>query len=123
MPETETELAHAEETEQYNVMLTRYLDELTVIYENLMSQVLRGRSNEEITNAFIAKGVSIITHLLPKLEGGGIKTKSLLADFESFKPWMNDISLPKRDETEAERVPELFYLIIRAYNLLGLSNY
>ena len=118
----DTELSHAEETPTYNQMLTGYLDDLTVIYENLMARVLRGRSDEEVTNAFIAKSISIMTHLLPKLEGGGSKTKSLVDEFEVFKPWMTDISLPKRDMNEADRVPDLFYLIVCAYNLLGLSN-
>ena len=119
----ETELGRAVETDHYRSMLTRYLDEETIIFENLMSRVLKGKHDEELLNACISKMVSLMAHIIPKLEGGGENTQDILSEFQPFRKWMYNISLPKTDPVEADKIPMLHYLIIKAYDLLGLSNY
>jgi hypothetical protein len=118
-----TELGRAIETEQYRSMLTRYLDELTIIYENLMAKVLRGKHDEDLINACVSKMVSLMAHLLPKIEGGGEGAKDLLNEYKPFRAWMYNVSLPKIDPNEADKIPTLYYLIIKSYDRLGISNY
>jgi hypothetical protein len=60
--------------------------------------------------------------LYPKLEGGGDKTKDLLEDFKEFEKWMEKAATPKVNLTEAEKIPKLHRLILRAYHKLGLTN-
>jgi len=119
----ETEIGRAGESEQYRNMLIRYLDELTMLYENLQAKVLRGRHDEDLINATISKMVSLMSHLLPKLEGGGEEAFKILEEFSPYKEWMTNISKPKTDHRESNRIPALYNLIIRAYNLLGLTTY
>lgn len=94
-----------------------------MLYENLLAKVLRGRHDEDLINATISKMVSLMSHLLPKLEGGGEEAEDILNEMEPYKKWMVNISLPKSDPSESNRIPELYYLIIRAYTLLGLTSY
>jgi len=119
----ETEIGRAGETEQYRNMLIRYLDELTMLYENLQAKVLRGRHDEDLVNATISKMVSLMAHLLPKLEGGGEEAHAILEEFKPYKPWMTNVTSPKTSAKESDRIPSLYFLIIRAYNLLGLTHY
>ena len=119
----ETEIGRAGETEQYRNILIRYLDEETLLFENLQAKVLRGRHDEDLINATVSKMVSVMSHLLPKLEGGGDEAQKILQEYEPFKRWMHNITLPKNDKGESNRIPELHFLNIRAYNLLGLSSY
>lgn len=122
----EGEISRAVETEQYRNILVRYLDEATVIHDNLRASELRCKYDENLINAAISKLVSIMAHLLPKIEGGGEQTKNLLDEFEKFRPWLYDSIRPKTvydPFKNRNMVSELFYLVIRAYHILGLSNY
>lgn len=104
-------------------MLIRYLDELTMLYETLSTRILRGRHDEEVINATISKMVSIMSHLLPKLEGGGDEAGDILKEIEPYKKWMINITLPKNVPEESDKISGLYYLLIRAYSLLGLTSY
>lgn len=116
-------IGRAEETEQYQAMLIRYLDELTILWENLQTKVLRGRSDEELLNACISKMVSILGHILPKLKSIGSKGEQILIEIKPYERWLNTITLPKTSEEEADRIPDLYFIIIKAYHLIGISNF
>ena len=117
------ELGTARETAEYRHELVNYLSELSVYYENLMSFVLRGKNNEELINACISKMVNVMAHILPKLEGAGdSKSLDLLKEFEPFRKWIFNPSIPKTNMTESNKIPELYVLIIRAFHLLGVTN-
>ena len=122
MPETAPVVKYAEETGDYRSILIRYLDELTLLYESLSSKIMSSEYDHLLLDATISKMVSIMFHLLPKLEGGGEKTAALYKEFEQFKPWMNKVIKPKTDKVEAEKIPDLYGLIIKAYHQLNISN-
>jgi len=118
----EEEIGRVEETEQYQTMLLRYLDELTIIWENLQAKVLRGKNAEELTNALISKMISILGHILPKLKSIGPKGNQLLTEIKPYERWIKNILRSKETEEERDRIPELYFLIIKAYHLIGISN-
>ena len=60
-------------------------------------------------------------HILAKLEGLGDKAKPLLKEFEEFRPWMDNILKPK-ELNESKKIHKLFRLLLRSYDLLGLSR-
>lgn len=115
-------IGKAEETEQYQAMLLRYLDELTILWENLQAKVLRGRSDEELLNATISKMVSILGHILPKLKSIGNRAEYILKEIQPYEEWIKNITIPKTDDNAADKIPDLYFLIIKAYHLIGISN-
>ena len=118
----DVELARATETDQYASMMRRYLDDLTIIYEQMMTNLISGKSSEQAVNACIAKMLSLMNHLLPKIEGGGDKTEELKNEFDKYKHWKKQVQTMKVDKEEMNKIPDLYSLIIRAYDVLGLTN-
>ena len=118
----ETELRRADETRTYGDDLRGYMDDLTVLYESMLAKWARGMADEELLNATLAKMISIMAHLLPKLDGGGSKTKALREKFVPYESWMESIQIPKTEDVEADKIPMLYSLILQAYDKLGLSN-
>lgn len=120
--EREIELARADATEQYSTMMRRYLDELTLIYEQMMARLISGQGSEEAVNACIAKLLSLMIHLSPKIDGGGDATKELKKEFDSYKHWMQQVQTMKVDKKEMNKIPDLYSLIVRAFDVLGLTS-
>ena len=118
----DVELARANETDQYASMLRRYLDDHTNIYEQMMASLISGRSSEQAVNACIAKMLSIMNHLLPKIRGGGDKTAEISNEFKNYEHWIRQVQTMKVNIDEMNKIPELYGLIIRAYDVLGLTN-
>ena len=118
----DTEINRATEIEKYKHDLLKYLDDLFMLVTNLRSKVLRGKHDEELVNATISQSVTIMSCLLPKLEGGGQEAYSLLQKFEPFRKWQYDITLPKREKNEANKIFILYDYILKAYDLLGLTK-
>jgi len=116
------ELARATASDQYNSMMRRYLDELTIIYENMMARLISNRGSEEAFNACVAKMLSIMIHLLPKIEGGGDQTREIKEEFDKYKTWIKQVQTMKINKEEMDKVPDLYNLIIRAYDKLGLTS-
>ena len=116
------ELARASETDQYASMMRRYLDDLTNIYEQMMAGLISGRSSEQAVNACIAKMLSVMNHLLPKIRGGGDKTAEISDEFKNYEYWIRQVQTMKVNIDEMNKIPELYSLIIRAYDVLGLTN-
>lgn len=115
-------MEQASATDQYRANMTRYFDELTQIYEVLLQGLLSGRPNLQLVDACIAKMITIMVHLLPKIIGAGESLKDVADSFKQYERWMKNPSLPKTNKVEANKIPELFFLIVQAYDRLGLSN-
>lgn len=117
-----TEFKQAAETNLYLEMLILRVKDITDIYSNLLTKYAKITTDEEVFNAFLSEMIVVACHLLAKLEGSGEKAKPLLEEFKEFEPWLDDISIPKIKIEETKKVHKLFRLILRAYDLLGLSN-
>jgi hypothetical protein len=117
------EYKQADESNIYRDMLILRMRDISDVYSDLLMGYAKITINEEVFNAFISEMVVVADHILAKLEGSGEKAQHLLKEFEEFKPWLDDISIPKRDIDEQKKVHRLFRLILRAYDMLGLSNY
>lgn len=117
------ELKQADVKSQYLEMLILHLDELTILYRNLLIQYAKSTIDEELFDKCISETVVLIDHLLPKLEGGGDSTAELVEEFKEFEGWTNNILLPKGRVEERKKLHKAFKLIIKAYNVLGLTKY
>lgn len=120
--EEEMALARAEETEQYASTMRRYLDELTQHYELMMNNLIAGKGSEEYINACIAKMLSVFIHLYPKIEGGGDKTDSIKEEFKKYDEWTTKVQIMKVSKAEMDKIPGLYRLIVKAYDVLGISS-
>ena len=67
--------------------------------------------------------ISLMGHLLPKLRGGGPASEKMIEKFKPYEKWLTNMSLPKLDPIEADKIPELYLIILEAYDHLGISNY
>lgn len=116
-------LQRAEETYQYRELLIYHLDKLTLLFGDYLANEARGTRDESLFNNMLSEMLVLVAHLYPKIQGGGKKTELLLEEFKEFVPWLEDIKKPKAFLKERMKIPALFRLIIRAYDVLGLSNY
>jgi hypothetical protein len=114
------EFSRAELRPGYGEDLLEYLRELSRAYQFFMEEKLKLHYDEELFTECIASMVVIMSHLLPKLEGGGIKTEKLYKEMCKFEPWIDDLMVPKLKERE--RVNDLWKLILKSYDTLGLST-
>lgn len=116
------ELKQAEETQQYRDMLILHLDALTIMYRDLLKSYAKITIDENLYNETLAEMVVIMNNLTPKLDGGGKRTEGLRKEFEEFDCWCDDILIPKKDVEESKKLHKLYRLILRAYDVLGVSN-
>lgn len=114
------EFSRAEAKPGYGEDLLEYLRELTRAYTFFMEEKLKLHYDEELFTECIASMVVIMSHLLPKLEGGGTKTEKLYKEMKTYEHWMDDLMIPKLKERE--KVNELWRLILKSYDTLGLSS-
>ena len=108
-------LAGAEATEKYKMFLIDSWIELTQLSENVTMNMLHGRSDYDTTNAYLSRLINLMIQFYPKVEGGGDRTADLKKEFDTFKSWIYRPSLPIESEEEGNRVPELLFLIRKAY--------
>lgn len=111
-----------EETGSYSEMMLRYLDELNRYYELMDANLIGFKGAEDYINATISKLLSIYTQLYPKIESGGEKTASLMEEFKTYEFWINKIQIMKVNKDEMDRIPDLYRLILKAYDALGLTG-
>ena len=88
-----------------------------------MMHMFQGRSDLEGTYALLSRLLHLLIHFEPKVAFGGDKTSDLKESFEDFKPWIFKPSIPIEDSKEADRIPELFYLIRTCYERFGLTKF
>lgn len=115
----DSEFERSENQHEYRADLVQYLRELTKGYQFFLEEKAKLHYDEELFTECIAYMVIIMSHLLPKLEGGGKKTEALYKELKAFEPWMDDVMIPKLKERE--KVGDLYKIILRAYDMLGLS--
>jgi hypothetical protein len=116
------ELAIAGATEKYKSYLIDCLIELTQMSERVMSNMIHGTSEWEIMDAYIARLIHLLIHLYPLVDSGGSKTDDLKKEFDSFKSWIYQPTLPIENREEGDRLPELMFLIRRAYDRFNLTS-
>lgn len=116
-------LAGAEATEKYKMFLIDSWIELTQLSEAVMVNMLHGRSDFDVTNAYLSRLIHLLIQFYPKVEGGGEKTDNLKKDFDKFKPWIYRPTLPIENEEDGNKVPELMFLIRRAYETFNLTSF
>jgi len=119
----EMELAGASATDRYKSYLIESLIELTNMSEAVMVNMLRGRNDPDVMNAYISRLVHLGIHMYPKLKGGGEKTKDLLDRLEKFKPWFFNPTKPISTSEEGDRIPELFFLVRECFEIFDLTNF
>lgn len=117
------EIVGASSTDMYKTYLITSLIELTQMSEGVMINMLKGRSDWEVVNSYISRLVHLLIHLYPKVSGGGSKTADLKKEFDSFKDWIYHPTIPIEDPEQGNRVPELLFLIRRAYERFNLTNF
>jgi len=117
------EMKLAEESNIYRDILLLRMRDLSDLYSALLSKYAKFTTDEDLFNSVLSEMVVISSHLIAKLQGGGDNAKEILHQFDEFLPWLDDISIPKRDIDETKKIHKLFRLILKAYDLLGLSNY
>jgi hypothetical protein len=123
MPTYTQEIKQAEESNIYRDMLILRMKDITDLYSGLLSKYAKLATDEDLSNSFLSEMLVVAAHLIAKLEGSGDKGKPLLSEFDEFRPWLDDISIPKRSVDESKKMHKLFRLILKSYDLLGLSNY
>jgi hypothetical protein len=121
-PSYRTEAYKAVDTADYRLSLIISLEDLSKVRSDYMNHLGKVSEDKELTRKFVCMLVVIMEHLLPKLEGGGEKWKTELAEFEEFKTWSDNILIPLNDTEELKKVHKLWRLILKAYDVLNISN-
>jgi len=116
----DSEFKRAEEAPDYRNDLIADLRELNQGWRFFLDEKAKLHYDEELFTECITLMVVITAQLLPKLEGGGAKTDALFKLMKPFEPWLDDIMMPKL--REREKAGNLYKLIIRGYDLLGLTQ-
>lgn len=117
------QLKQATVTNQYRDILILHLDALTIMYRDVLRDYAKSVIDEERFNECLTEMIVILDHLYPKLEGGGERTKFLLKEFDDFISWTENVMIPKINIEEQKKLHRLYKLILKAYDVLGLSNY
>lgn len=117
------EMKQADESNIYRDMLILRMKDITDLYSALLSKYAKLATDEDLSNSFLSEMLVVAAHLIAKLDGSGDKGLALLKEFDDFRPWLDDISIPKRSVDESKKMHKLFRLILKSYDLLGLSNY
>lgn len=117
------EMKQADESNIYRDMLILRMKDITDLYSGLLSKYAKLATDEDLSNNFLSEMLVVAAHLIAKLEGSGEKGLALLKEYDEFRPWLDDISIPKRSVDESKKMHKLFRLILKSYDLLGLSNY
>lgn len=117
----EAQFKQAIATTQYRDILILHLDALTIMYRELLRDYAKAVLDEEKYNNCLTEMIVIVDHLMPKLEGGGVRTEKLLKSFKEYEDWTENIMIPKAIIKERKRIHTLFKLILQAFNVLGLS--
>lgn len=108
---------------QYRDILILHLDALTIMYRDLLRDYAKCVLDEDKYNDCLSEMIVVMDHLMPKLEGGGHGTEYLLKQFSEYKEWSENIMIPKAVIAERMKLHGLFKLILKAYDVLGISNY
>lgn len=117
------DMKYAEETNEYYNSLIYQLELLIEDYNKLKQIEAKAGHDERILNSVLARMVTIADQLMIKLDGCGIRGADLVAELKPFSYWSEDLLKVKSEQSEINKIPDLFRLILRAYDRLGLSNF
>ena len=117
------QIKQADVSKLYLENLILHLDALTILYRELLRDYTQVKMDEINYNKCLTEMVVVMIHLLPKLEGGGAGTEPLYKDFAEYETWSENILIAKLDIEERKKIHKLFKLIIKAYDVLGISRY
>jgi hypothetical protein len=117
------EMKQAEESNFFLAEMSIRRKDVSDMYGAVLGKYAKLATDEDLVNTLISEMIVVTCNLIIKLESGNDTAKQLLKDFDEFTPWLDDISLPKRDLAEAKKIHKLYRLILKAYDLLGLSNF
>jgi len=117
-----TEAYKAVDTLDYRLSLIISLEDMSKVYSEYRVHLAKVSEDKELTRKCVCMLMTLMDHLLPKLEGGGEKWKDLLKEFEEFKVWSDNILIPLNDVDELKKVHKLWRLILKAYDVLNISN-
>lgn len=118
----EQNMKYADDTDSYYDSLIYQLEYMIEDYNKLLRVQAKAGYNENLFNSTLARMVTISTQLLIKLEGCGTKAEDLVKELKHYESWSDDLLRVKADPVEMDKIPELFRLILRAYDRLGVSN-
>jgi len=113
----------AHPSSQYKEILILYLDVLNNLYYQVQLDYSKSSHNENNINNCICQMIVILNNIYPKIEGGGIRTESLLAELKPYMEWTDNILIPKVWIAEKKKIHTLYQLILKAYDLLGLTSW
>jgi hypothetical protein len=117
------EMKRVDDADYFKDMMILHLDALTILYRDLLKGYAKLTLDENLFNETVSEMIVIMNHLNVKLEGCGDKTKDIVRELNEFSSWADDILIPKKDIVQMKRIHKLFRLILKAYDILGLSNY
>jgi hypothetical protein len=122
MDQYRTEAAKAVDTADYRLSLIISLEDMSKIYSEYLNHLAKVSEDKELTRKCVCMMVVLMNHLLPKLQGGGQKWGPLLEEFAEFNSWSDNILNPLNNVNELKKVHKLFRLILKAYDVLNISN-
>jgi hypothetical protein len=114
------EFKRSDELPQYRDELIYKLMDMTDVYEMYMEEKGKLREDEILRNELLSRMIGLLTHILPKLEGGGDRTSDLYMEAKKYEPWIKDIWIAKIQQKD--KIDDLYLLLIRAFDKLGLST-
>lgn len=117
----DSEFKRADETPGYKDDLVGDFRELNKGWRFFLDEKAKLHYDEELFTECISLMVVIVAQILPKLRGGGAKTEALYNEMKPYERWLDDIMIPKL--RERDKVGLLYKLIVRGYDLLGLTQF
>lgn len=118
----EQSMKYADDTPSYYDSLIYQLEFMIEDYNKLLRIQAKAGHNEELLNSTLARMITISTQLYIKLEGCGTKAKDLIDELQPYTTWSDNLLEIKADPEQISKMPNLFRLILRAYDRLNISN-
>lgn len=107
---------------EYRDMMINHLDLLTLQYRDYLEARANLNYAEDLFTKCVSEMIVVLSHLLPKLQGRGVKAQTVYEKLNVYRPWLKEILVVKTKRGEREKIGELYDAIIDSYNLLGLTS-
>jgi hypothetical protein len=122
MDQYNAQVAKAVDTADYRYGLIICLEDLRRTRVKYLNHLGKVSEDKELTREYICMLITVMDELLPKLKGGGTKWSDVVKEFEAFESWSDNILTPLNETKELEKVHVLHRLIVKAYDVLNISN-
>lgn len=117
-----SEMKRADDAVEYRDMMINHLDLLTLQYRDYLESRANLNYAEDLFTKCASEMIIVLSHLLPKLKGLGVKAEVVYNELYRYRPWLDEILTLKTKKGEREKIGKLYDSILDAYNLLGLSS-